>query len=334
MVSSIYKSNSNAIVSIIVPVYNCEKTIAETIESVLSQSYPNWELICVDDGSSDGGESIVRSYCDQDSRIRFLKRARLPKGGSVCRNIGAFESKGDYLIFLDGDDLLTSNCLEDRLKVIEPTEADFAVFPMASFNGDAERAKKCSRTEVKNMKYYFASAQGGWQITSPIYRCAFFKSLGGFNEDFPRLQDIEIHLRAILKSGDNYIVKDDFAPDCLYRMGTNHYSLQKIFKGLNAHRLFFQLLSDNIEQFDNKTNRSIAILNNFCSIFVGLYTLKRHNIDVAEFDDFWKIPLLDLLMPCHRVLYKFFKRIYSSRLGLFLIKSARKILLMKFIKFS
>lgn len=322
------------IISIIVPVYNCAGTISETIESVLSQTYSNWELICVDDGSTDECEAIITKYCYQDNRIRFIKRNRLPKGGSVCRNIGAFEAKGDYLIFLDGDDLLTQECLEKRLKVIENSTADFAVFPMASFKDNPELSKKCSRTDVKNMKYYFASAQGGWQVTSPIYKAEFFKSLNGFNEAFPRLQDIELHLRAILKSDRNYIILDEAAPDCLYRMSENHYSTQKIINGLKAHKLFFDLLNDNIEKFDNHRKLSIALLNNFCNIFVGLHTLCQNNISVAEFEDLVNFPVLDYLERRHRVLYNFFKKSYNNKLGYMAIKITRKLLLNQFIKYS
>jgi len=327
-------NKENALVSVVVPVFNNADTIAETIESVLSQTYSNWELICVDDGSTDEGEAIIQRYCEQDKRILFLTRTKLPKGGSMCRNIGAFASKGDYLIFLDGDDLLTNTCLENRLKVIEHTNANFAVFPMASFKDNPLHAQKCSRTDVKDMKYYFASAQGGWQVTSPIWRSEYFKSLGGFNEAFPRLQDIELHMRAILQSGDNYIVRDDAMPDSLYRLGANHYSAVKLQKGLNAHRLFFQLLRDNIKQFDKKNKRSTAILNNFCSIFVGLNILKTHGYDVSEFDDLVNDSLINYFGPFHKLMYKLFKSIYGYKAGFISIKMARKILLERFILFS
>lgn len=324
---------TNALISVVVPVYNCATTISDTIKSVLSQTYPNWELVCVDDGSTDEGELIINEFCKTDSRIHFVKRTRQPKGGSVCRNIGAFSASGDYLIFLDGDDLLVSTCLENRLKVIETSDADFVVFPMASFKEDPAQAKKCSRTDVKNMKYYFASAQGGWQVTSPIYRAEFFRSLNGFNEAYPRLQDIELHLRAILCSQGNYIIRDDATPDCLYRMGENHYSQQKILNGLKAHRLFFDLLTENIDYLDHSTNRSVALLANFCNIFVEFNTLNRLGYDVSEFNDLVSTPLRSYLNPIHSLLYKVFKKCYNGR-GVFLIKVIRKLLLERFIMFS
>lgn len=328
------KQETNALISVVVPVYNCATTISDTIKSVLSQTYSNWELICVDDGSTDDGESIINEFCKTDSRIHFIKRTRQPKGGSVCRNIGAFSASGDYLIFLDGDDLLVSTCLENRLKVIRESSADFVVFPMASFKEDPAQAKKCSRTDVKNMKYFFASAQGGWQVTSPIYKTEFFNSLNGFNESFPRLQDIELHFRAILKSGNNYIVRDDVVPDCLYRMGENHYSTQKIINGLKAHKLFFLLLQDHINELADKNNRSVALLSNFCNIFIGLNTLKQNGYNVEEFNDLTSCPLNTYLIPCHGFLYHLFKKVYLTKIGLIMIKTTRKMLLERFIRFS
>lgn len=322
------------IVSIVVPVYNCARTIAETIDSVRAQTSSRWELVCVDDGSTDDGVSIIQDYVCKDSRILFIKRERLPKGGSTCRNIGARHSSGKYLMFLDGDDLLTDTCIEKRLKEIESTEADFIVFPMASFKDDPLLALKCSKTNVKNMKYYFASAQGGWQVTSPIYRTEFFNSLNGFNESFPRLQDIELHFRAILKSGNNYIVRDDVEPDCLYRMGANHYSSQKIINGLKAHRLFFNLLQDHINELDDKKNRSIALLSNYCNIFIELNVLKKNDYNVQEFHDVASNPLITYLIPRHRLLYGFFKKMYLTKLGFIMIKTTRKLLLARFIRFS
>lgn len=320
-----------AIVSVIVPVYNCADTIAETIESVLSQSYRNWELVCVDDGSTDEGDVIIEKYCKADSRIRFIRRSRLPKGGSVCRNIGALEAKGDYLLFLDGDDLLAKTCIENRLKSIENYPYDFVVFPMASFKDDPSQAVKCSRTDVKNMKYYFASAQGGWQVTSPIYKTGFFKNINGFNESFPRLQDIELHFRAIISSKGNYLIRNDAIPDCYYRMSDNHYTTLKIEKGLNAHKLFFKLLKDNISEMDNVTNRSIAILCNCCSILIELSYLEKHGNHSLSYEDIIDFSVLLFLTPRHKVLFKLFLIIFHNKIGTFLIKMTRKLLLLKFI---
>ncbi len=94
---------SEKLVSVIIPVYNGEKYIGETIESVLSQSYHNWELIIVDDGSTDNLKEIAGHYVKQDPRIKYYYHKN--NGVSSARNIGIKESRGDLIALLDADDL-------------------------------------------------------------------------------------------------------------------------------------------------------------------------------------------------------------------------------------
>ncbi len=89
------------LVSVIIPVYNVQSYIAATIQSVINQTYPDWELLLVDDGSTDESIEICRQF--QDSRIKIIRQAN--RGVSGARNTGIRHAKGDYLAFLDGDDL-------------------------------------------------------------------------------------------------------------------------------------------------------------------------------------------------------------------------------------
>ena len=109
------------LISIIIPTYNCGEYLPETIKSLQKQTYANWEAICVDDGSTDNTLQVIKSLQLEDSRLSVYTRTVLPKGGSHCRNIGLQHAKGDYVIFLDGDDLLTPTCLEERLQKIDNT---------------------------------------------------------------------------------------------------------------------------------------------------------------------------------------------------------------------
>ncbi len=95
--------------SIILPVFNSELFIRETIKSVLEQSFSNFELIIIDDGSTDGTLSICESLRQKDSRIKII--SVLNGGPSRARNIGISEAIGDYILFVDGDDTLASSCL-------------------------------------------------------------------------------------------------------------------------------------------------------------------------------------------------------------------------------
>ena len=101
----------NGKVSIIMPVYNSEKYIVDSIESVLKQTYSNWELLLVDDGSSDGSLEIIKKYAKVDQRIVVLQHDN-NKGLPTARNTGIEKATGKYLAFLDSDDLWAEEKLE------------------------------------------------------------------------------------------------------------------------------------------------------------------------------------------------------------------------------
>ncbi|UXP32945.1 glycosyltransferase family 2 protein [Reichenbachiella agarivorans] len=103
------------LVSIIMPVYNAEKYVAEAIESVLAQSHTNWELLVINDGSTDRSAEIIQRY--DDPRIHFVTQAN--QGVSAARNVGLKLMTGDYFCFLDGDDRMTTEGLSSRLAVFE-----------------------------------------------------------------------------------------------------------------------------------------------------------------------------------------------------------------------
>ena len=93
---------TNDLVSIIMPSYNCGRFVRETIESVLAQTYSNWELLFVDDCSTDDTEAIVRSF--DDPRIHYYKNEQ-NSGAAISRNKALREAKGHWIAFLDSDDL-------------------------------------------------------------------------------------------------------------------------------------------------------------------------------------------------------------------------------------
>lgn len=93
-------------ISIIVPVYNVERYLADCIRSVITQSFEDWEILLIDDGSQDGSASIAKEFAESDSRIRFFSQAN--QGPSVARNYGMDHASGRYVLFLDADDLYLS----------------------------------------------------------------------------------------------------------------------------------------------------------------------------------------------------------------------------------
>lgn len=106
------------LVSIITPSYNSSKFIADTIEGILKQTYPNWELLITDDFSTDNSIEIINKYVQQDSRIKLLKLGK-NSGAGVCRNKSIEAAKGRYIAFCDSDDVWMPHKLEKQLAFME-----------------------------------------------------------------------------------------------------------------------------------------------------------------------------------------------------------------------
>lgn len=113
----------NDLVSVIMPSYNTGKFIAETIQSVLAQTYTNWELIIVDDCSTDNTDAVVATF--SDGRIRYLKNEK-NSGAAVSRNHALREAKGRWIAFLDSDDLWTPEKLEKQIRFMEENNYAFS----------------------------------------------------------------------------------------------------------------------------------------------------------------------------------------------------------------
>ena len=117
-------NDKKSLITVIIPIYNGELFLSECIESVRRQSYPHWELLLIDDGSSDRSADICKQHASSDSRIIFL---RLPHGGvSAARNAGLVQGRGDYFFFLDCDDIIHPQTLEAELHFMQMFGCAFA----------------------------------------------------------------------------------------------------------------------------------------------------------------------------------------------------------------
>jgi len=119
----------NPLVSIIIPTYNRAHLISETLDSVLAQTYHNWECIIVDDGSQDNTEEVVTKYIKNDNRFKYYKRPKESmKGAGSCRNYGFKMSNGKFVNWFDDDDIMLSGFLEKRLKMFDSSPKLDVVF--------------------------------------------------------------------------------------------------------------------------------------------------------------------------------------------------------------
>ena len=109
-------------VSVVIPVYNVELYLRDCLDSIINQTYSNTEIICVNDGSTDGSLAILEEYYAQDDRVSIINQEN--SGSSVTRNAGMQQASGKYILFVDSDDMLKANAIESLLKYSEENKLD------------------------------------------------------------------------------------------------------------------------------------------------------------------------------------------------------------------
>lgn len=124
----------NPKVSIVMPVYNAGRFLREAINDIRAQTYENWELICVDDGSTDQSLLVLEYFAEKDDRIRIITQEN--RGAGVARNVGMATADGKYLLFLDSDDRFEPNLLEDTVQRAEETGAEIVVYSAKKFDSE------------------------------------------------------------------------------------------------------------------------------------------------------------------------------------------------------
>jgi glycosyltransferase involved in cell wall biosynthesis len=178
---------SSEVIAIVIPCFNSEATLAATIESALAQSEAA-QVVIVDDGSTDGSLEIARSF---EPRVRVLSGPN--QGVSAARNRGIAETTGDWIVFLDSDDLLTPETLTQRLDCARATGADVVICDWEEWCAGSNPT--CSDRRIfpwvefrKNPE--IATATVAWAPPGAIlYRRAIVEKIGGFPVDFPLIED-------------------------------------------------------------------------------------------------------------------------------------------------
>ena len=129
------------------PAYNSEKYIAEAIESVIKQIYENWELIIVDDCSTDNTKAIIQRYAQKDKRIKLISLAK-NKGVADARNIAIQKANGDYIAFLDSDDIWKTEKTEKQIQILNNSNADitYTAYFMIDETGKIIKERKVKET--------------------------------------------------------------------------------------------------------------------------------------------------------------------------------------------
>lgn len=212
-------------VSIITPSFNREDLVAETLDSIAAQSYPYWESVVVDDGSSDRTKEIIGAYAARDPRFRLLDRTGTPKGACTCRNEGVGVAIGKYVLCLDTDDIIEPFCLDQRVRVMEAHPyLDFAIFPGLMFETtphdlglwwNIDKAED----ELARLFKQDAICQG----SGVLWRKDSFVRIGMWDQSLMLWQDIDLFFRAYIQ-GYRYAKFFDLPPDLHNRVNPTSLS--------------------------------------------------------------------------------------------------------------
>lgn len=135
------KNNTNTLVSIITPVYECEKYIRQTIESVQAQTYTNWELLLADDCSPDKSAEIIAEYAKDDSRIQYIKLSQ-NGGAAIARNAALDQAKGRYIAYLDADDIWLPEKLKKQIEFMTQNNVVFTCCDYEKIENDGTPLNK------------------------------------------------------------------------------------------------------------------------------------------------------------------------------------------------
>lgn len=173
----------NVLVSVIIPVYNCERYLAQAIESVLAQTYQPTEVIIVDDGSTDSSSAIARSY----KEINYIYQCN--QGVAAARNTGIAASQGQFIAFLDADDLWTPKKLEVQVTyLLKRPRVGYTIGRQQNFV-DPE-SNSLTPAAISQLE----SEQLG--LATLVARRAIFKQIGGFDASYRVASDFEWIIRA------------------------------------------------------------------------------------------------------------------------------------------
>lgn len=217
------------LVSIVIATFNRAHLIEETIESVLSQIYKNWECIIVDDGSSDNTEEIVAKY-NGDSRIKFFSRpSERIKGPNSSRNFGIEKSSGVFIMSLDSDDWLLPDYLQKKVELlISKPNVDGVLSKTIMVNNDKKVIKKEFRTKLTdNLLEDFISLDVSWYMHDIIWRKSFLENKMLYNENLLKMLDRDFHIRRLAEE-PNLVLVDEYL--ALYRIHENSNSSNSDFR--------------------------------------------------------------------------------------------------------
>lgn len=287
-------------VSVIMPVYNSEKYLADTLMSITKQSLKDIEIICVDDGSTDSSPQIIERFMEEDNRIRLIRQNNQYAG--VARNAGMAVAKGEYLLFLDSDDLFDKEMVEKAYLAAKEKAADVLIFGGREFDEKLEFSHSMfgyTRTDIAGNRVINAETASDelFSITNPapwnkLFRRAFIKEKGLCFEACKRGNDIFFVYMALALADRIIVIGDELI---FYRRNAKE-SLQN---SKSEDPGYFIVPFTNIRRELFERNRFQVVDASFCDVFLkncffNLDSLESEAAFKALYDDLKKKLFVDL----------------------------------------
>jgi glycosyltransferase involved in cell wall biosynthesis len=190
------------LVSVVIPAYNSAAFLPRTLNSVLEQTYHNFEVLVVDDGSTDDTQGVVQSYA-KDSRICYIYQKN--GGAPSAKNAGAQMAKGEFVLFLDADDLLSRDAIEKMYKAFSQSQAAWGNIGVLKLDGEKKILRHATTPEGDMV---MAILDDDFVTRCPFYPRSEFLGIGMFDTNFPIREDWDINIRMI-RAGKPYVVIDE-----------------------------------------------------------------------------------------------------------------------------
>lgn len=212
---------STPLVSIIMPVYNGEDYLAQTIESVINQTISDWELLAADNGSNDQSAEIIKHYAEKDQRIKYVQ-ATEKKGAAYARNCGIKKAQGRFIAFIDADDLWRTDKLDVQLREMEKHNAALSFSWYYEFEGQPENIVRQRAPKRKIFKYKHILRNSSVGCSTAMYDSQILGKR--YMPEIKMRQDWLLWL-SILKEHDGLCIHDYLA---YYRLTPNSLSADKV----------------------------------------------------------------------------------------------------------
>ncbi len=277
----------NPLISVIIPIYNAEKYLTMSLKALQNQTYKNFEALMINDGSSDNSEKIAAEFTANDSRFKLFNQQN--QGGSVARNKGLDLAQGEYIAFLDNDDIYAPVYLEILLKNLQETQADVSCCSYIKFYGDGNYVfDKMADSQVFVSTEPFVDKFARKKkiemlMWCKLYKKSLFENIK-FSDELPAINDMLLNIEILLKSrklvfcrqpliayrilessqtnkrlSDRRIAEYAALPRLISALSKQYPAQKKLLHKIAARYAFGQCVEEILQKYDAKNDADIYI---------------------------------------------------------------------------